>query len=135
VRLREELRIKLANLEMDITALNVRISRNADQAQRQIQDHVDSLQRRIDLKSKQALAALSAAAARAIRDNMEAEAMLTGPLDVAALKRQLEHAERYANASMDIAIAAINEAEHAAFSAALAQQKLADAEKRPKNGS
>ena len=127
--------LKITSSEVEgvsLVALNGRISRDAEHAQRQIQDHVDYLQRRIDLKGDQVLAAQSAATARAIRDNEKAESTLTGPLDIGALKRQLERAEHYANVSMDIAIASINEAEHAAFSAVLAQQSLADAEKRLK---
>ena len=119
---REDLHLKVANIDSGLGALRANLEGKADLAEQQVRSHLDQVRTRIE----QGRVKVTAAQAE-IKNWAEEKKTATG--DKIAdwkVKRELQNraaqAERYAAAAADVAVAALVEAEQAALEAWLARQ-------------
>ena len=121
----ENLRLKLTNVDSNMNALKAKIDSKAQGAERDVQNHLDAVDAHIaQQRAKEA-------AAQAEMKNWVEERKATTTEKVAAwktklektkLQRRAEGAENYAAAALDVAIAAVDEAEQASLEAWLARR-------------
>jgi hypothetical protein len=127
----ENLRQKLTIADSGLDGLKAKIDANAAHAVQDVQTHLQRVQNRIE----QGRSKVSAAQAdirnwaderkAATKENV---AEWKAKRDLAKLNRRALGAERYAAASIDIAVAAIDEAEQASLEAWLARADVDDAQ-------
>jgi hypothetical protein len=128
----EKLRQKLTIADSGLDGLKAKIEANTAQAPQDVQSHLERVQSRIE----QGRSKVSAAQAD-IRDWADQRKAATkaniadwkAKHDVARLEGRADGAERYAAASIDVAVAAIDEAEQASLEGWLARAD-ADAAQR-----
>jgi hypothetical protein len=120
----ESLRLKLANVDSNINALKVKIDGRARTAEQEVRNHLDA----VDKSIEQGRAKVAAAQAD-ITTWAEEQKTVTGEeiaewkaeRETAKLKARADLAERYAAAAIDVAVAAVDEAERASLQAWLAR--------------
>ncbi len=127
------LRIKLTNVGSGLNDLKSKIDTKAQHADQDIRSHLDSVQRRIEQDNNK----VSAAKAE-VKEWMEHRKIDTNAKiaewkakhEISKLQNRADKAERYAAAAIDVAVAAMNEAEQAALEAYLARQDADSASPR-----
>jgi hypothetical protein len=130
-QLYENLRVKLTDAKSRADSLKVKTEANVENAEREARSHLDQLQKRIE----QERGKVSAAQAD-IRDWVEAKKSATAAKiaewkakhDISVLQSRADRAERYAAASIDVALAAIDDAEQATLEAWVARQEATSAQ-------
>ena len=124
-QLYENLRVKLANTKSHIDNLNAKMETKAQQAEQEARSQLDQLQKRIEHDRSK----VSAAQAE-VKNWIEARKSATAAKiaewktkhETSQLQTRADKAERYAAASIDVALAAIDDAEQATLEAWLARQ-------------
>jgi predicted nucleic acid-binding Zn-ribbon protein len=129
----ENLRQKLTIADSGLDGLKAKIDANTAHAAQDVQSHLQRVQNRIE----QGRSKVSAAQAdirnwadqrkAATKENM---AEWKAKHDLAKLNGRADGAERYAAASIDVAVAAIDEAEQASLEAWLARTDADDAQRK-----
>ena len=120
----ENLRIKLTNIDSGLTGLKAKIDGKSQQVEQAVRLHLDDVRWRIKQDTKK----VSAAQAE-VRDWAENQKIATqdkiaewkSKRDLGKLQAHSARAERYAEAAIDLAMAAVDEVEHAAIEAWLAR--------------
>jgi hypothetical protein len=122
----EDLRVKLGNIDNNMSVLKTKISGKAPHAEQEVRKHLDKIQTHII----QQRAKISAAQAEMKNWAEEKEAATSVKIaewktkhDVSRLKTRAEKAERYFAAAKEMAMAAVDEAEQAALEAWLARHE------------
>ena len=121
----ENLRQKLTMAESGIEGLKTRIDAKATHVEKDVQNHLERVHKRIDqghAKVAAANAEMKAWVDQRKTDSSEKIAGWRAKREVAKLQGRAEGAERYAAAAIDVAVAAIDEAEQASLEAWLARQ-------------
>ncbi len=122
---REDLHLKVANIDSGLGALRANLEGKADLAEQQVRSHLDQVRTRIE----QGRVKVTAAQAE-IKNWVEEKKTATGDKiadwkakrEASKLQDRADQAERYAAAAADVAVAALVEAEEAALEAWLARQ-------------
>jgi hypothetical protein len=122
---RETFRLKLMQADSDLSALKGKIDATAETAERDARACLDEVAKRIE-QSKPKAAAARAEVEKWAKERAAAAQDSVAALKVkgetAKLKARAEVAEHYAQAAVDVAVAAIDAAEHAALEAWLARR-------------
>jgi hypothetical protein len=121
----EDLRLKLTNIDSGLNGLKAKIDSKAHGAEQDVRNHLDRVQKRID----QGHARISTSE-QEMRNWVEAKKTATSEKiaewktkrETSKLLDRADQAERYAAAAIDIAVAALDEAEQAALEAWLARE-------------
>jgi len=125
----ETLRQKLTMTDNGLDGLKVKIQGKATHVEQDVQSHLDRVHERIE----QGRAKVSAAQAdmknwaeqrKAVTSDKIAE--WKSKWETGKLQSRADNAERYAAAAIDVAVAAVDEAEQASLEAWLARQDAAD---------
>ena len=122
---REDLHLKVANIDSGLGALRANLEGKTDLAEQQVRSHLDQVRTRIE----QGRVKVTAAQAE-IKNWVEEKKTATGDKiadwkakrEASKLQDRADQAERYAAAAADVAVAALVEAEQAALEAWLARQ-------------
>jgi hypothetical protein len=121
----ERLHLKLTNVDSNIRALKVKIDGKGRTAEQDVRNHLDDVETSIE----QGRAKVAAAQAEIKKWAEEQKAVTSGKIaewkakqETAKLKGRADLAESYAAAAIDVAIAAVDEAERASLQAWLARQ-------------
>ncbi len=130
-QLYENLRVKLANTKSHIDSIDAKMKGKAQQADQEVRSHLDQVQEHIE----QDLTKVKAAKAE-VKNWMEARKSATAAKiaewkakhETSQLQNRADSAERYAAASIDVALAAIDDAEQAALEAWIARQDASAAQ-------
>ena len=120
----ETLHLKLTNVDSNISALKAKIDGKVRTAERDVQDHLDAVKRRLDLEQAKVRAAQAD-----MKNWAEEQQAITGDKiaewrarrEIAKLQNRADRAERYAAAAAEVAVAAVDEAERASLEAWLAR--------------
>jgi hypothetical protein len=119
-----DLQLKLTNIGSGLDGLKAKISGKTERAEQDVRVHLDQVQRRIEQDRAKA------ASARAEMANWVEQKKATTNEKIAEwktnresskLQNRADMAERYAAAAVDVALAALDEAEQAALEAWLAR--------------
>jgi predicted nucleic acid-binding Zn-ribbon protein len=121
----ESLRLKLTNVASNMDGLKTKIDVKAQGAEQDVRSHLDSTKKRIE----QGRAKVSAAQAD-MKNWVEQRKTVTSDKiaewkakrEIGKLQGRADQAERYAEAAIDVAVAAVDEAEQASLEAWLARQ-------------
>lgn len=124
-QLRENLRLKLTDIDDSLSGLKARIEGKTQHTEQDAQSHLEKVQKRIE----QNRAKVSAAQAE-VKGWMEGRKTATADKvaewkakhETSKLQHRADQAERYAAAAMDVALADLDEAEEAALEAWIARQ-------------
>ena len=121
----EYLRVKLTKIDDALNGLKANIDKKAQRADEEVRDHLADVQKRIDRDRSKVVAAQTDvknwAAERKIATEDKIAEWRT-KRETSRLQKRAEGAERYAAAALDIALAAVDDAEQAALEAWLARQ-------------
>jgi hypothetical protein len=129
----EDLRLKLTNVKSGLDGLKSKIDVKAQNAEQEVRSHLEQVQRRIE----QSRTKVSAAQAE-VTNWVEAKKVTTAAKiadwkakhETSQLQNRADGAERYAAASIDVALGAVDEAEQATLEAWLAQQDASAAQSK-----
>ena len=132
-RLYENLRTKLANAQSHLDSLKAQMEAKAQHADQEVRSRLDQLQTR----TEQDRAKISAAQSE-VKDWLEARKNETAAKvaeweakrETRQLQNRADGAERYAAASIDVALGAVDDAEQATLEAWLARQAANSAQAR-----
>lgn len=129
----EDLRLKLTNIESGLGSLKTKMEGKAQQAEGEVRRHLDAVQRRIAQDHGKALAAR--AEIKAWIDNKKAVtadkiADWKAKRETSHLQNRADQAERYAQATIDVALTALDEAEQATLEAWLAREEANSAQSK-----
>lgn len=121
----EPLRLKLTNLESGLDGLKTKIDTKAQHAEQDVRNHLDVVQKRI----AQGRAKVTAAQSE-VKNWVDEKKTITNEKiaewkakrETTQLQNRADKAEHYAAATIDIAVAALDEAEQASVEAWLARQ-------------
>lgn len=121
----ENLRVKLTDAKNHVDGLKVKIEAKAQNAEQDVRSHLDHVQKRIE----QDRTKVSAAQAE-VTNWVEAKKSATATKiaewkakhETSQLQNRADRAERYAAASIEVAVAAVDDAEQATLEAWLARQ-------------
>ncbi len=130
-RLYENLKVKLAKAESRLDSLKTKIEEKAQYADQDVRAHLDQLEKRIGQDRSKISAAQTLAKEWAESQKNATAAKIAGwkaKRDIGALQNRADRAERYAAAEIDIALAAVDDAEQAALEAWLARRDVNAAE-------
>jgi len=121
----ETLRQKLANVDSSMSALKAKIDAHAEGAEHEARAQLDAVKKRLAQGETKAAAARADLAkwvehGKATAEKTVAEWKAKG--ETAKLKSRAELAERYAAATLDVAVDAVDEAAQAALQAWLARR-------------
>jgi len=121
----EDLRLKLTNIESGLHSLKTKMEGKAQQGEQEVRNHLDTIQRRI--AQDHAKASAARAEIKAWFDNKktvtaEKIADWKAKREMSHLQNRADQAERYAQASIDVALTALDEAEQATLEAWLARE-------------
>ena len=129
----DQLRQKLTMADSGLEGLKAKIDSQAAHVEQDVQSHLERVQKRIDqgrAKAEAAKAELKQWAEEKKAATKETVAELRAKHDTAKLKTRAEFAQRYASASVDLAVAAVDEAERASLEAWLARRDAESAIRR-----
>jgi len=123
----EDLRIKLWDIDIAFNSLKAKIEGGAEDAEEAVRDNLAQVRERIESER-----AKIAAAQIKVKDWVESREIATtdkiaernAKRERHRLQKRAEHAEAYAAASIDVALAAVDEAERASLEAWLARTDL-----------
>lgn len=121
----EDLRVKLTKMDDALNGLKAKIDKKAQRADEEVRDHLADVQKRIDRDRSKVVAAQAD-----VKNWAEERKIVTkdkiaewkAKRETSRLQKRAEGAERYAAAALDIALAAVDDAEQAALEAWLARQ-------------
>ncbi len=121
----ENLRVKLTNIDSGLHGLKTKIEGKAQHADQEVRSHLDKVRKSID-KNRDKLSASRAE----MKEWVEARKTATADKiadwkakhETTKLQNRADSAERYAAAAVDVALAAVDEAEEAALEAWLARE-------------
>jgi len=121
----EDLRLKLSNIDSGFDSLKAKIDGKAQRAEQAVRGHLSEVQTRIESDR----AKVSAAQAE-VKNWMEDRKVATtdkiaewkADRELGKLQSRADKAERYAAAALEVALAAVDEAEQAALEAWLARE-------------
>jgi hypothetical protein len=130
-QLYQNLRVKLANTKSHIDSLNAKMEAKAQHAEQEVRDEFDKLQKRIEQDRTKVKAAQAE-----VKNWVDARKSATAAKiaewkakhETSRLQNRADSAERYAAASIDVALAAIDDAEQAAIEAWIARQDASAAQ-------
>jgi hypothetical protein len=121
----ENLRQKLTMAESGIEGLKTKINAKATHVEDDVQSHLGRVRDRVEQNRAKVAAANTEMAAWVDQRKMDTTEKIAGwkaKRDMAKLQGRADAAERYAAASIDVAAAAIDEAEQASLEAWLTRQ-------------
>jgi hypothetical protein len=121
----DQLRQKLTMADSGLEGLKTKIDSKAAHVEEDVQSHLDRVKKRIDegrAKAEAAQAELKHWAEQKKTETKGKIAELKAKHDSAKLKTRADFAQRYAAASVDVAVAAVDEAERASLEAWLARR-------------
>ncbi len=124
-QLYENLRIKLANAKSRLDSLKAKMDAKAQHADQEVRSRLEQLQQRIEQDRNKVSAAQAEVKEWLEARKNETAAKVTeweAKRETSQLQSRADRAERYAAALIDVALAAIDDAEQAALEAWLAQQ-------------
>ncbi len=129
----EDLRLKLTNIESGLGSLKNKMEGEKQQAEQEVRRHLDAVQKRI--AQEQAKATAARAEIKAWLDNKktvteEKIAEWKAKREMSHLQNRADQAERYAKASADVALVALDEAEQAALEAWLSRAEADSAKSK-----
>jgi len=121
----EDLRVKLTNAKSRVDGLKAKIDEKAQNAGQEVRSHLDQVQKRIEQDRSKVLAAQTE-----VKNWVEARKTATAAKiaewkakhETKELQDHADWAERYAAASIEVALAAIDDAEQAILESWLARQ-------------
>jgi hypothetical protein len=121
----EDLRLKLTNTDSGLSGLKAKIDGKAEHAEQEVRSHLDKVRKRLE----QGRAKIAADKAE-IKNWADTQKTATSDKiaewkanrEASKLQNRADTAERYAAATADIAVAALDDAEEAALEAWLARQ-------------
>jgi len=121
----EDVRLKLLNIDSGLSGLKSKLNSKAELAGQTVRKHLDEVRKRMQLGH-----AKVAGAQAEMKNWTEEQRMVTSDKiaewkakrDTSKLQNRADNAERYAAAAVDLAVAALDEAEEAALEAWLARQ-------------
>jgi len=124
-QLYENLKVKLAGTKSHIDSINAKMKGKAQQADQEMRSHLDQVQKRIEQDRTKVKAAQAE-----VKNWVEARKSATAAKiadwnathETSQLEKRADGAERYAAASIDIALAAVDDAEQATLEAWAARQ-------------
>jgi hypothetical protein len=121
----ENLRLKLTNIDSGLDGLKAKIDGKAQHAEQEVRSHLEKVQRRIEQGRAKVLVAQTEVTNWA-EDRKTATAdkiaEWKAKRETSKLQNRADQAERYAAAAIDVALAAVDDAEQAALEAWLARQ-------------
>lgn len=127
----ENLRTKLTSIDNDMDSLKAKIDGKAQTAERDVRSHLDDVKKRMQL-DRAKVAAAQADIKKWVEDRKatagEKIAEWKTRRETAKLQSRADNAERYAAASIVVALAAADEAEQAALEAWLARKDAESAQ-------
>ena len=121
----ENLRQKLTMAESGIEGLKTKINAKATHVEEDVQSHLDRVHKRIEQGHAKVVAAnaeMKAWVDQRKTNTSEKIAVWKTKHEIAKLQGRADGAERYAASTIDVAVAAIDEAEQASLEAWLARQ-------------
>jgi hypothetical protein len=121
----KNLRLKLTNVECGLDGVKRKIDGKIDHAEQHVRKHLDSLRRRTEQNHSRVTAA--EAQIKTWLDERKSIASRTisdwqAHQETAKLQNRADRVEQYAGAALDVAMAAVDNAEQAALEAWLARQ-------------
>ncbi|HUK09083.1 MAG TPA: hypothetical protein VLX09_14510 [Stellaceae bacterium] len=121
----ENLRLKLTNIDSGLTSLKAKIDGKTQQAEQEARSHLEKVRRQIQQNRAKVSAAQTEmkewAESRKAATN-EKISEWKAKRETSRLQNRADKAERYAAASIEVALAAVDEAEEASLEAWLARQ-------------
>jgi hypothetical protein len=128
---REDLQLKLTNIKSGLDGLRAKIDVKAKNAEQEVRSHLEQVRKRAEQSRTKALAAQAE-----MKNWVEAKKVATAAKiaewkakhETSQLQSRADSAERYAGASIDVALAALDEAEQAALEAWVARQDAISAQ-------
>jgi hypothetical protein len=126
----EDLRLKLTNIDSGLGALKTKIDGKAQNAEQSVRNHLDQVRRRIEQDRAKVTAAQSEVKNWIDEQTAAASdkvAQWKAKRETTQLQNRADKAGRYAAAALDVALAAVDEAEQAALEAWLARQDANEA--------
>ncbi|MGO8954466.1 MAG: hypothetical protein ACLPWS_17240 [Rhodomicrobium sp.] len=121
----EDLRVKLTNAKSRFDGLKAKIDVKAQNAEQEVRSHLDQVQKRIE-QDRTKVSAAQAEMKKWVEARKTATAAKIAEWkakhESKELQNRVDWAERYAAASIDVALAAIDDAEQATLEAWLARQ-------------
>jgi membrane carboxypeptidase/penicillin-binding protein len=129
----EDLRLKLTNMESGLGTLKTRMEGKQQQAEQEVRNHLESVKKRIAQDEVKASAARTEIEAwleneRSISASKIAEWKANHELS--HLQNRADFAERYAKATIHVALSALDEAERASLEAWLARAEANPAQSK-----
>jgi hypothetical protein len=123
----EDLRLKLTNIDSGIGGLKAKIDGKAQNAEQEVRSHFDKVQKRIE-QDRTKLSAAQTEVKNWFEDRKtetrDRVAEWKAKRETSKLQNRADKAERYAAATIVVALAAADEAEQAALEAWLARQDV-----------
>jgi hypothetical protein len=129
----EDLRVKLGAIDGDLRGLKAKIDEKAEHVEQEGQKHLDSVRKRVEQNRASAAAARDEMKSWAeSRKAATAEKIAEWKVnrEISKLQRYADQAERYAEATITIALADVDEAEKAALEAWLTRQEADAAQEK-----
>jgi hypothetical protein len=121
----ESLRLKLTNVDSNMDSLKAKIDGKAQGAEQDVRHHLDSVKKRIEQDRAKVTAAQTNVKSW-VDDRKTATADKIAEWkagrEIGKLQGRADRAEAYAAATIDVAVAAVDEAEQAAMEAWLARE-------------
>ncbi len=120
----EDLRLKLTNIESGLVSLKSKMESKTQQAEQEVRRHLDAVQKRMAQDHAKAAAAreeIKAWLDKRKTDTAEKIAEWKAKREMSHLQDRADLAERYARATIDVAMTALDEAEQATLEAWLAR--------------
>lgn len=120
----EDLRLKLTNIESGLKSIKGKVDEKAQHVEKDVRNHLERVEKRIDQGHAKALAA-QAEVKHWVEDKKDATsekiAEWKAKRETSKLQNRADKAERYAAATIDVALMALDEAEQASLEAWLAR--------------
>ena len=120
----EDLRLKLTNIENGLNSLKAKAEGKAEQAEKEVRSHLAAVQKRLAQDEAKASAARGEIKAWLDQKKTATAEKITewkAKAETAHLNHRADMAERYAQATVAVAMAALDEAEQATLEAWLAR--------------
>jgi predicted nucleic acid-binding Zn-ribbon protein len=121
----EDLRLKLTNIDSGLNGLKIKIDGKGHGVEQDVRNHLDRVQKRIE-QGRTKVAASQAEVKNWVDDKKTETKEKIGEWkatrETSKLQTRADRAERYAVAAVNVAVAALDEAERASLEAWLARQ-------------
>jgi predicted nucleic acid-binding Zn-ribbon protein len=121
----EDLRLKLTNIDSGLSGLKAKIDGKTQNVEQDVRGHLERVQKRVE-QGRDKVSASQAELKNWVEDKKTATsekiAEWKAKRETSKLQNRADKAERYAAAAIDIAVAAVDEAEQASLEAWLARE-------------